>query len=222
MLAAERHHVLHGVVKPGRDIDVDVGDDGRQRHGGEVREVVGAEQAQLLAGQHDEENRAARRFRQTGKGARDFQQAGDTGGVVERSMTDVIAIHGRANSQMVKVRGVDDVLIAQRRIGAVQHAEDVRALHRLLVADGVNVRGDRQSERQRLIGIGCREDLRECLRRAGKDFLRSRLAQQRAAVNLGKAVVRHAVLGQPLPISRPRPAEQPSPTPRASDLPATT
>ena len=53
-------------------------------------------------------------------------------------MAHVIALHCRTNPQMIDVRGVDDVLIPQRGIGAFQFGNDVGALNHGRVRNGVN------------------------------------------------------------------------------------
>jgi hypothetical protein len=54
--------------------------------------------------------------------ARDLEQRRDAGRVVDRTVVDVVARDGRALAEMIPVRRVDDVLVAQLRVAAFELA----------------------------------------------------------------------------------------------------
>src|SRR5205823_4917661 len=92
----------------------------------------------LLAGGGEKEDRSFRPRRRRREGARDLEDRGDAGGVVERAVVDGIAVDRLADAEVIEVRGVDDLLVSQLLIGAAQDAGDVRALHGLVPAGDVN------------------------------------------------------------------------------------
>ena len=81
--------------------------------GWKMGEVVGAQQSHFFSGHKNKQHGPARRLREAGIGPRDFQQGGGAGGVVEGAVTNVVAIHCRADSEMIHMRGVDHILVAQ-------------------------------------------------------------------------------------------------------------
>src|SRR5208283_1926541 len=111
VLDAQNDQVLHVVVQTGRTVDVDVRSNRASRDGGKVREVIGTQQAHLFTGNKDEQDGAARSCGQGGGAARDFDQARNSAGIVESAVANVVAIHRRADSEMIDVRGVGDVLV---------------------------------------------------------------------------------------------------------------
>src|SRR5215468_1910381 len=79
-------------------------------------------------------------------GAGDFQECGDTRSIVERTMADGVSIDWRACAQMIHMRRIDDILIAQHWIRAHHRADDVRALVPGLRAYRVDLRLPREQD----------------------------------------------------------------------------
>ena len=108
--------------------------------------IIGALQALLFAGDDEKHDGAARRLRQAGEGAGQLEHAGDSARVVGGAVVDAIAIHRLADAEVVEMRGVENVLIAQRRIGAGEDGNQIWAVNRDVMADGVRGDGHRQGE----------------------------------------------------------------------------
>src|SRR5208283_5675218 len=102
--------IFHGKEHSRSAIDIDVGDNLVQRDCREMSEVVRAYQAHFFPGDENKEHGAARRLLETGVGSRDLEESGDTRGIVQGAMANVVAIDGRTDAEMVHVRRVDDVL----------------------------------------------------------------------------------------------------------------
>ena len=126
VLRAVGDHVAHRVDHD-EHVEVDVGDEARDRHRRMRGEVVRADQPLLLRRDRDEQDRAPRARARVGEGARDLDQRRDPGRVVERTVVDRVAVDRRADPEVVEVRAVDDVLVAQPGVGAAQQADDVGA-----------------------------------------------------------------------------------------------
>ena len=61
---------------------------------------------------------------------RQLEQGGDTGGVIDRTIENLIALQLGVLPEMIPVRAEDDVFIFQLRIGAVDSANDIPRLER--------------------------------------------------------------------------------------------
>jgi len=116
-------------------------------------------------------------------------------------VADIVAIDGGTNSQMIHVRGIDDVLAAQRGIGTFQYRDDIRALDHGFDCHGSNVRASGQGERLWLTGPGDSKNLVQSLGCAGKQFSGALLAEHSAAPQTGENVVRNTGLVEPAHLS---------------------
>jgi len=137
VLSAHGHDILHRKEQSWSAIDIDVGDDLVERDCRGMSEVVRTQKPHFFPGDKNEEHGAARRLLETGVGSRDLEESGNAGGIVKRAMADVVAVDGRADAEVVHVRGVDDVLIAKGGIGAYNLTDDVGAFIGGLSADGL-------------------------------------------------------------------------------------
>ena len=101
-------------------------DDRCRRDGRVGGEIIGAEQAQFLAGVGDEHHRAARRLARCDEGARRLEHRRDAGGIVERAIVDrVVArlgvwLDGRDGRGGPSARHIRR---ASARVAAGQHAD---------------------------------------------------------------------------------------------------
>ena len=82
--------------------------------------IFRAQQALLLGGYREEQDGAFGRGLQFGIGACDFQQPGAAGGVIDRSVIDLIALEAWISAEVIPVRRVDHVLVFARRIAAFE------------------------------------------------------------------------------------------------------
>ena len=96
-------------------------------------EPSGAEQPLLLAGPRDEQHRTTEARAVALLGHADQQR--HVRGIVERAVVQPVAVHRRAVSVAVEMRGQDDRLIGHRGIAAGKKTDDVRR-HDLLRRDG--------------------------------------------------------------------------------------
>src|ERR1700693_5797000 len=119
--------VAHAAVDV-HDIHVECADDFAGRHGRVLAEIRGAKQAGLFRCYEDEELRAPRLhalrrgvcYRQNGRYSRR---------VVDGAVVDRVAAHHGANSEMIPVSAVGDVLVAHFRIYSAHHSDYVVGGH---------------------------------------------------------------------------------------------
>jgi hypothetical protein len=90
-----------------------------------LREVVGAEQALLLAGHGDEQHRPPQARASAAQRGGGLDEGGDSRGIVHRAVEDAVPRHWLAHTQVIEVRRQCDELRAERRIGPRQEAHDV-------------------------------------------------------------------------------------------------
>ena len=126
---AEHHHILE-LVGQDRHVEIDFGDDRRQRHGRMVGEIVGADQPLFLRRHRQEHDGALGRGRRL-EALGLLDQAGDADRIVERAIVDPVAIAALIDADMVEMRRQDDDLVLQLGIAAWDQADDVAAVHRL-------------------------------------------------------------------------------------------
>ena len=79
--------------------------------------IFRAQQPLFLGGDRKKQHGAARRSFHLRVGARDFEQRGAARRVVDRAVINLVAV-APVRAEMIPVRGVDHVLILQRRIAA--------------------------------------------------------------------------------------------------------
>ena len=89
--------------------------------------VLRAEQPLLLRGDGEEEGGPLRLRRLGRPRAGEFEQQAAAGGVVRRAVVDRVAEDGPADAEVVPVGREDDGLRLERRVAALDHADDVVA-----------------------------------------------------------------------------------------------
>ena len=114
------------LVQKDRHIEIDRGRDPIDWDGRVVREVLGAEQAFLFSGVRHEQDRSPRAFGARRERTSNLEQRGNSCGVVERAVVDVIAGPAAGDTDVIGVGHQRDVLILQRRIGTADDAHDLR------------------------------------------------------------------------------------------------
>ena len=105
-----------------------------------------------------------RRRRQLRERARDLEQPGRPGRVVFRAVVDRVAVHRRADAEVVPVRGVDHVLVLQRRIAAFELAST------FFESIGAQLVVRSSSTRARPSGTGLKSRVAACALSASKSW----------------------------------------------------
>ena len=80
--------------------------------------ILRSKETFLLGRDAQKENRPLRRGGQPGIGAGQLQKPCTAGGVVARTVEDLVPFQGRIFAEMIPMRGINDVLIAQMWIAA--------------------------------------------------------------------------------------------------------
>ena len=116
--------------------------------------IFGAAQSGLFRRDCHEQCRSARFVIKRGPGARHFDQDAAAGGVVHGAVVNGVAVDGRADTQMIPMRGEDHGLRLQLGIAARHHRDHVA---RLDLADlgrdvGVNVDAERNGPEVARVG----------------------------------------------------------------------
>ena len=96
-------------------------------------QVAGTEQPALLGGDRRKIGAALGFGVERGPGARHLDQHRRAGGVIDCAVVDRVAIHRWADAEVVPMRGEDDGLILQPRIGAGDHSNHVPGVERRYV-----------------------------------------------------------------------------------------
>ncbi len=104
-------------------VEVDVGGNPGLGDGRVLDEPARAEQPFLLARHGEEQDRTAERLSMPPLGEPDQQC--NIGGVVKRAVVDAVAVHRLAVTVAVEMRGEDDHLVGELRIGSGQECDDV-------------------------------------------------------------------------------------------------
>ena len=94
------------------------------------RVVLRAEQSLLFGRDRQEQDRPLRRRRQLRERARDLEQCRPSRRHCHRAVVDAVAVDRRADAEMIPVRRVDDVLVLQLRIAALELRDDVLRVDR--------------------------------------------------------------------------------------------
>lgn len=123
---AEKGEELQG-MEGHEHIHVAIGDDLLGGDGGVLREVAGALEAFLFAGDGDEED-AAIEWLAGLKLAGDFEHGGDAGGVIEGTVKDAVVGEGDGFTEVVEVGADDDELVFKFGMGAQEFGDDVGAI----------------------------------------------------------------------------------------------
>ena len=105
---------------------IDFGGDGGMRG-----EVFGAQQAFFFRGDEHEQNRALELLRMCFQAGGHVQDQSAAGTVVHGAVVDAVAVDGRADADVVDVRGKDDEFVFEHGIGARQFGDDVGGFERL-------------------------------------------------------------------------------------------
>jgi hypothetical protein len=108
-----------------KHVHVDVRDDGLCRDRGMRREIFRAEQTFFFGGDEEEEDGALNFFRMSLEACGDVQDEGAAGAIVHGAVVDAVAVDGRADADVVDMRGEHDEFIFQSRIGAGEFGDDV-------------------------------------------------------------------------------------------------
>ena len=125
-------------------------------------EVLRSELAFLFAGDVDEDDRSRRLLRQRGECARDLDECRAARRVVERAVVDAI-VAGGGESEVIEMRGDDDVLVAL----SFQSRDDVLAMRDAELRDRLNLRADVEWKRMHDSFLGVVQDL---IQLAGEKF----------------------------------------------------
>src|SRR5579872_4152777 len=113
MFRTKSDDVFHLEIAARSTVDIDVRHNRLEWHGRKVSKVVGAEQTHLFAGHKHKRNGAAWRLRKTRVSPGDFEQSRCARRIVEGAVTHRVTIHCRADSEMIHVSGIHNVLIPQ-------------------------------------------------------------------------------------------------------------
>src|ERR1017187_8016672 len=94
-----------------------------------VGKILGAEQAFLFACNPQKEDGTLRTSVRAMQRVGDVKQQRRSGAVVHGAVVNAIAIDGLANSEVVDVRGQNNIFVLELRIGARQPGDDVVGLY---------------------------------------------------------------------------------------------
>src|SRR5271156_3782529 len=85
-------------------------------------------------------------------GAGDFEEGGRPRGIVTRSMAYVVAFNSWANSHMINMRGIYDILPTQSGVRTFQQGYNIGTFHNFLRSSRVNMGRNRKRKR---LGLAC-------------------------------------------------------------------
>src|SRR5882762_8586135 len=136
-------------------------------------EIFGAKEALFLSGNEEEENRALEFFRMRFEACGDVHDEGAAGSIIHGSVVDAVAVDGRADADVIDVRGKDNEFILENGIGAAEFGNDVGGFEDLGENDGLGFERSGQGEvRKRLAVFAQDGDFREGVAGASKELLR--------------------------------------------------
>ncbi len=118
--------------------------------------IFGAAQPGFFGRNRHEHRRPLRLMLQRGPGARHLDDHGAAGGVIHRAVVNGVAIHRRANSQMIPMRGEDHGFRLELRIAALHLRDHVVGLNLPDLARdvGANVDAERNGLEVARVGGG--------------------------------------------------------------------
>src|SRR4029077_13011701 len=103
----------------------------------------------------------------------DVHDEGAAGAIIHGAVVDAVAVDGRANADVIDVRGKDDEFISEHGIGAAEFGNDVGGFEGFGENDSVGLERSGQGEvRKRLAVFAQGGDFREGVAGAGKELLR--------------------------------------------------
>src|SRR5438132_5947753 len=145
-----------------KHVHIDIRNDGFRRHRRMRGKIFGTEQTFLFGGNEKKENRALNFLRMRFQVRRDIHHQGAAGAVIHRAVVNAIPVDGRADADVVYVRGENDEFILEGRIGTGKFADDVGGFERLREYDCIRFeRGGQRKVRKRFAVFAQGSDFRE-------------------------------------------------------------
>jgi len=154
-------------------VEIDVGHNIPERHGGMRGEIARAQFALFFRRDREENHRALQLELTLLEQARHFDDGGDSRSVVHGAVIDAVAVHRAAHADVVQMRREDDIFVLQLAASR-RHAGQIGRFQRVVFEDGLRAqRSGKRKMRQRFVIARQCLDFGERMARSGEEFVRA-------------------------------------------------